>query len=177
MVQVAQIGGRGGGEVIRAMPKRKHFFFREGFPKCRCIYFEGASRCIFGNGRQKAEVCSMGGRRWSDWQKTLPRSRQCSMTMPSQCRSHTQSDPVQTRGLSLDFRINLYGTLDTSYVISDDCQCKYFKTKDIYLHGSAKLQKPWKNASIEKNEKVIGFVKGLSRWKQLQKMKTIVIFQ
>ena len=23
---------RGGGEVIRAMPKRKHFFFREGFP-------------------------------------------------------------------------------------------------------------------------------------------------
>ena len=33
MVQVAQIGGRGGGgEVIWAMPKRKHFFFREGFP-------------------------------------------------------------------------------------------------------------------------------------------------
>ena len=33
MVQVAQIGGRGGGEVIWAMPVRKHFFLQEGFPK------------------------------------------------------------------------------------------------------------------------------------------------
>ena len=32
MVQVAQIGGRGEGEVIRAMPERKHLFFQEGFP-------------------------------------------------------------------------------------------------------------------------------------------------
>ena len=33
MVQVAQIGGRGGGGgEIGAMPKRKHLFFQEGFP-------------------------------------------------------------------------------------------------------------------------------------------------
>ena len=31
MVQVARIGG-GGGEVIRAMPERKHSFLQEWFP-------------------------------------------------------------------------------------------------------------------------------------------------
>ena len=32
-VQVAQNGGRGvGGEVIQAMPERKHSFFKEVFP-------------------------------------------------------------------------------------------------------------------------------------------------
>ena len=34
-VQVARKKGRGeGGEVIWAMPERKHFFFHEVFPKC-----------------------------------------------------------------------------------------------------------------------------------------------
>ena len=34
MVQVAQIGGRGGGGgEFGEMPKRKHLFFQEGFPK------------------------------------------------------------------------------------------------------------------------------------------------
>ena len=32
LVQVAQIGGRGGGEVIWAMPERKHSFFYGGVP-------------------------------------------------------------------------------------------------------------------------------------------------
>ena len=31
-VQVARNGGRGGGEVIRAMPERKHSFLKEVFP-------------------------------------------------------------------------------------------------------------------------------------------------
>ena len=33
-VQVARNGGRGGGEVIWAMPERKHSFFQEVFPDC-----------------------------------------------------------------------------------------------------------------------------------------------
>ena len=31
-------GEGGGGEVIWAMPKRKHFFFQEGFPNLMYIY-------------------------------------------------------------------------------------------------------------------------------------------
>ena len=38
-VQAARNGGRGGGEVIRAMPERKHSFLKEVFPKGLFTYY------------------------------------------------------------------------------------------------------------------------------------------
>ena len=46
--------GKGGGEVIRAIPRRKHFFLQELFPKGRLSGMCGSA--IFSAGRGGAKV-------------------------------------------------------------------------------------------------------------------------